>query len=133
MSIVPDIKILGIAVCGLVLSLLGNGLQGYLYMQQRDARVTADEALLHVASDAAGARAAADSCTASVDALSTAAAVQAGMATQAREFALKLAGKHAAAADKILSTPVAVPGNDCASAQARVADLLQSRDRNGGQ
>lgn len=129
MSIVPEVKMLGIAAVGLAVSLLGHGLQGYLYLQQRDARVTAEAALLHVAGDAAGARAAADSCTASVDALSHAAAVQAGMATQAREIALTLAGKHAAAADKILSTPEAVPGNDCASAQARVSDLLQSRGR----
>lgn len=131
MSVVPEIKILTVAAIGLVVSLLGNALQGYAYLQQRDALTESRTTLTHAAGDTALARAAADSCSASVEGLGTAAAVQAGLATQAREFALTLAGKHAAAADKILSTPPAVPGNDCASAQARVADLLASRQKVG--
>lgn len=131
MSIASEIKILTLAVAGLAMSLAGNGLQGYVYLQQRDALTEARTTLTHSAEATDLAQRAANSCSASITALETAAAVQAALATQAREFANKLAGKHAAAADKILSTPPAVPGNDCASAQARVADLLAARKKGG--
>lgn len=131
MSIASEIKILTLALGGLVASLAGNGLQGYVYLQQRDALAEARTTLIHAAGETSTARDAANSCSASITALETSAAVQAALATQAREFANKLAGKHAAAADKILSTPPAVPGNDCASAQARVADLLAARKKGG--
>ncbi|MDH0049622.1 hypothetical protein [Comamonas terrigena] len=131
MSIVPEIKMLTVAVVGLAASLAGNALQGHLYLQQRDALTEARTTLTHSAEATDLAQRAANSCSASITALGTAAAVQAGLATQAREFANKLAGKHAAAADKILSTPPAVPGNDCASAQARVSDMLAARKKGG--
>lgn len=131
MSIASEIKILTAALVGLAMSLAGNGLQGYVYLQQRDALTEARTTLTHSAEATDLAQRAANSCSASITALETAAAVQAGLAKQAREFATKLAGKHAAAADKILSTPPAVPGNDCASAQARVGDLLASRKKGG--
>nr|WP_315540218.1 hypothetical protein [uncultured Comamonas sp.] len=131
MSIVPEIKILTLAVVALAASLAGNAIQGYGYLQQRDALTEARTTLTHAAGETATAQAAANSCSASIEALSTAAAVQAALGTQAREFANTLAGKHSAAADKILSTPPAVPGNDCASAQARVADLLAARKKGG--
>ncbi|MDR0212884.1 MAG: hypothetical protein LBJ15_02630 [Comamonas sp.] len=131
MSWAPEVKLLSLAAGALVVALAGNALQGYVYLQQRDAITESRTTLTHAAGDTALAQAAADSCSASIGALSTAAAVQAGLATQAREFAQTLAGKHAAAADKILATPPAVPGNDCASAQARVADLLAARKKGG--
>ena len=131
MSIASEIKILTLAVVGLAASLAGNALQGYVYLQQRDALTEARTTLTRAAGETDTARAAANSCNASITALETTATVQAALGTQAREFAIKLAGKHAAAADKILSTPPAVPGNDCASAQARVADLLSARKRGG--
>ncbi|WP_313570204.1 hypothetical protein [Comamonas terrigena] len=131
MSIASEIKILTLAGLGLVMSLAGNGLQGYVYLQQRDALTEARTTLTNSAEATDLAQRAANSCSASITTLETSAAVQAALATQAREFANKLAGKHAAAADKILSTPPAVPGNDCASAQARVADLLAARKKGG--
>lgn len=131
MSIASEIKILTLALVVLAASLAGNALQGHLYLQQRDALTETRTTLTHAAGETANAQAAANSCSASIDALSTAAAVQAALGTQAREFANTLAGKHAAAADKILSTPPAVLGNDCASAQARVADLLAARKKGG--
>lgn len=131
MSIASEIKILTLAVVGLAMSLAGNVLQAYVYLQQRDALAETRTTLTNSAEATDLAQRAANSCSASVTALGTAAAVQAALATQAREFANTLAGKHAAAADKILSTPPAVPGNDCASAQARVADLLAARKKGG--
>lgn len=131
MSIVPEIKILTLAVVGLAASLVGNALQGYVYLQQRDALTEARTTLIHAAETTDLAQREANSCSASITALETTATVQAALGAQAREFAIKLAGKHAAAADKILSTPPAVPGNDCASAQARVADLLAARNKGG--
>lgn len=131
MNIASEIKILTLALVGLVASLAGNGLQGYVYLQQRDALTEARTTLTHAAGETTKALAVADSCSASITALETSAAVQAALATQARDFATKLAVKHAAAADKILSMPPAVPGNDCASAQARVADLLAARKKGG--
>lgn len=131
MSIVPEIKMLTVAVVGLVASLAGNALQGYVYLQQRDALTEARTTLTHAAETTDLAQRAANSCSASITALETTVTVQAALGTQAREFANKLAGKHAAAADKILSTPPSVPGDDCASAQARVTDLLSARKKGG--
>lgn len=129
---IRELKVTTICVIALLLSAICNVVQGYVYLQQRDALTEARTTLNHAADETANALWAANSCSASITALETAATVQAALGTQAREFAIKLAGKHAAAADKILSTPPAVPGNDCASAQARVADLLAARKKGGG-
>lgn len=124
---------LPVALCaGLALSLLANLAAGYLYLQQRDVAVTATNNLQHAASDTVTARAAADACSASVEGLAASAAVMASQLEAARQAAAQQASKHNAVADKILSTPAAVPGDDCASAQKRVAEILASRDQKGG-
>lgn len=120
---------LGIA---LGLSVLANAGAAYVYLQQRDALTAAVNNLEHAAGDTATARAAADACSASVEALAASAAVMASQLEAARADAAQRAGQHYAKADKILATPAAVPGDACASAQKRVADILASRDPKGG-
>lgn len=114
------------------LSLLANVGAGYVYLQQRDALVIVGNNLTHAAGDTATARAAADVCSASVEALAVSAAVIASQLEAARDAAAGQAGQHNKRADKILSTPAAVPGDACASAKKRVADVLASRDQKGG-
>ena len=117
----------------LLLSVLGNVGQGLLYLRQRDAATLARSDANHAGDTASLARASADVCTKSVDALVD---VNKGLQTerdQARQLAAKAARGHGARADKILATPAAVPGDACASAQARVAALLASRKPAGGQ
>lgn len=114
------------------LSVLANVGAGYVYLQQRDALTIAGNDLEHAAGDTATARAAADACSASVEALATSAAVMASQLEAARTAAAQRAGHHYAKADKILATPAAVPGDACASAQKRVADILASRGQKGG-
>lgn len=120
---------LGVA---LALSVLANAGAGYIYLQQRDALTIAGNNLTHAAGDAATARAAAAACSESVEALAASAAVMASQLEAARTAAAQKAGTHMAKADVILSTPAAVPGNDCASAQARVASILANRTQKGG-
>ena len=79
------------------------------------------------------ARASADVCTQAVEALQLAGEGLKRERDQARAQAAAVAAGHKARADKILSMPAAVPGDSCASAQARVAELLASRKSEGGQ
>lgn len=120
---------LGVA---LALSVAANAGAAYIYLQQRDALTIAGNDLKHAAGDTSLARAAADACSASIDALATSAAVIASQLEAARIDAAQQSGKHMAKADVILSTPAAVPGNDCASAQKRVANILANRTQKGG-
>lgn len=113
-------------------SILANAGAGYLYLQQRDALAVAANDLEHAVGDTAAAQADASACSASVEALATSAAVMASQLEAARQAAQQRAGKHFAAADQILSTPPAVPGDACASAQKRVANILASRPQKGG-
>lgn len=122
---------IGLAVA-LGVSVLANAGAGYVYLQQRDALIVASNNLEHAAGDTATARAAADACSASVEALAASAAVMASQLEAARTDAAQRAGQHYAKADKILTTPAAVPGDACASAQKRVTDILASRNQKGG-
>ena len=79
------------------------------------------------------ARASADVCTKAVEALQLVGEGLKRERDQARAQAAAVAAGHKARADKILSTPAAVPGDACASAQARVAELLAARKSGGGQ
>lgn len=79
------------------------------------------------------ARASADVCTQAVEALQLAGEGLKRERDQARAQAAAVAAGYKTRADKILSTPAAVPGDACASAQARVTELLASRQSGGGQ
>lgn len=116
----------------LLLSVLANAGAGYVYLQQRDALTVAGNNLEHSAGEVATARAAAEACSASIEALSAAAAVMASQLESERAAARMIASQHYGRADKILSTPAAVPGDACASAQKRVAEILATRQKEGG-
>lgn len=116
----------------LVISLAGNAGAVYVYLQQRDALAIAGNNLEHKEGETVTARAAAESCSASITALAVSAAVMASQMEPLRLAAQQRAGKHYAAADKILSTPAAVPGDACASAQKRVSEILATRQKEGG-
>ena len=102
-------------------------------LQLREALTLARSDADHAAEKESLARASADVCTQAVDALQLAGEGLKRERDQARQQAATAARDHSARADKILSTPAAVPGDACASAQARVAELLSSRKSTGGQ
>lgn len=131
MSITPPQLTAGLGLA-LVLSLVANIGAGYIYLQQRDALAIAGNNLEHKESETVTARAAAEACSASVGALAASAAVMASQLEPLRLAAQQRAGKHFAQADKILSTPAAVPGDACASAQKRVSEILATRTKGGG-
>lgn len=102
-------------------------------LRLRDALTLAKSDADHAAEKESLARASADVCTQAVDALHLVGEGLKRERDQARAQAAAVAAGHKARADKILSTPSAVPGDACASAQARVAELLASRRSGGGQ
>ena len=69
----------------------------------------------------------AQACSDGVQRLQALAESRAREAAAARKLAAQAALQHAARADAVLAAPPAVPGDDCASAKARVADWLQRR------
>ncbi|QOQ81105.1 hypothetical protein INP81_17365 [Comamonas thiooxydans] len=117
----------------LLLSLAGNVGLSLIYVGQRDAATLAKSDADHAADKESLARASADVCTTAVDALQLVGEGLKRERDQARAQAAAVAAGHKARADKILSTPAAVPGDACASAQVRVAELLASRKSGGGQ
>jgi hypothetical protein len=66
-------------------------------------------------------------CSDGVARLQALAESRAREAAAARKLAAQAAADHARRADAVLSAPPAVPGDDCASAKARVAAWLQRR------
>lgn len=97
-----------------------NAATGWAWLQARDQVATLQERV-EAAVDVAG------QCSRSVEELQQTAAKQAA----ASKIAIAAANKRAAAghqvADQILAKPPAVPGNDCASAQAQVDEWLANR------
>lgn len=122
-----------VLVVALILSGLVNVGAVREVLQLRDALTLAKSDTEHAAEKESLARASADVCTQAVDALQLAGEGLKRERDQARAQAAAVAAGHKARADKILSTPAAVPGDACASAQARVAALLASRKTGGGQ
>lgn len=109
------------------LSLAVNGLLGWAYLGQRDDTTEARTALRDMESQRDGARQAASACSDSVDDLRELADQRAREAASARAAAASTAQGHNQRADTILATPAPVPGDVCASAQARVDSWLQGR------
>lgn len=70
---------------------------------------------------------AAQACSVGVRRLSTLAEQRAKEAAKARQQAADRARQHNRRADAVLAAPPAVPGNDCASADARMRQWLKSR------
>lgn len=120
-------------VLALLVSLAGNLAQGWAYLHKRDAAILARSDADRAGEKESLARESANVCTKAVDALLLAGEGLKQERDHARAQAAAVSAGHKARADKILSTPAAVPGDACASAQARVAELLASRKAGGGQ
>lgn len=120
-------------ILALLVSLVGNLAQGWAYLHKRDAAILARSDADHAGEKESQARESADVCTKAVEALQLVGEGLKRERDQDRAQAAAAAVGHKARADKILSTSAAVPGDACASAQARVAELLASRKSGGGQ
>lgn len=127
------VKIAAALALALLLSLAGNVGLTLMYVGQRDAATLARSDADHAGEKESLARGSADVCTKAVEALQLVGQGLKQERDQARARAAAVAAGHKARADKILSTPAAVPGDACASAQARVSELLASRQTGGGQ
>lgn len=109
------------------LSIALNAALGWAYLGQRDKTAKAESAVTAMEQQRDGAREAASTCSDAVEDLRNVADQRAAEAKSARAEAAARAKGHNKKADDILSTPAAVPGDDCRSAQVRVADWLKGR------
>lgn len=109
------------------LSIALNAALGWAYLGQRDKTAKAEAGVIAMEQQRDGAREAASTCSDAVEDLRTVADQRAAEAKAARAEAAARAKGHNQKADSILSTPPAVPGDDCRSAQVRVADWLKGR------
>ena len=123
--------LIGVLALLLLASAGVNVLATGAYIKQRDAATVARKDVELVQGDAAVARAAAEACSAGVYELGQAAATREANSAQARQQAAEVAEKHNARADAVLAAAPAVPGNACASAQARAAGWLAERKTGG--
>lgn len=114
-------------IVALAISVAANAVLGWAYLGQRDDTAVAKTALRDMEGQRDGARQAASACSDSVDDLRELADKRAREAVPARAAAASAAQGHSQRADVILSTPAPVPGDVCASAQARVDDWLKGR------
>ncbi len=111
----------------LAASLAANGLLGWAYLSQRDATTEARSDLQTMKEQRDGIRSAASACSIGVEQLAQAGEQRAAAAASARQAAAGRAAEHNRKADAILAAPAAVPGDACASAQARVDEWLKGR------
>lgn len=111
----------------ILLSLAANAVLGWAYLGQRDDTTQAQTALRDMEGQRDGARGAASACSDSVEALRELADKQAREGAAMRAAAAGKAKGHNQRADAILAAPATVPGDVCASAQARVDEWLKGR------
>lgn len=109
-----------VLACALALSVAGNAAIGWAWRAARD-QVVATTA------ERDNARAAASACSDATEALRELADKRAAEAKRVQAAARLAAGAHEGRAQQILSTPAAVPGNDCGSARVRVHGWLKGR------
>lgn len=109
------------------LSLAVNALLGWAYLGQRDDTTTAQAALRDMEGQRDGAREAASACSDSVEGLRELEEQRGRDAARARAAAAGKALGYNQRADQILAAPAPVPGDACASAQARVDSWLKGR------
>lgn len=112
-------------IVALAISVAANAALGWAYLGQRDDTATAQADLRDMEVQRNGIRQVASECSASVDDLRKLAERRYVVAAPARAAAASVAQGHNQRADVILSTPV--PGDVCASAQARVDEWLKGR------
>lgn len=111
----------------LAASLAANAALGWAWLGQRDDTATAKAEATAMQQQRDGIRSAASACSAGVDELAQAGKQRAAAAAPVRQAAASRAAVHNAKADEILSAPPPVPGDACASAQARVDQWLKGR------
>jgi septal ring factor EnvC (AmiA/AmiB activator) len=111
----------------LAISVAMNAALGWAYLGQRDDTATVQAELRGMQDQRDGARQAASACSDSVDDLRELANKRAREAAPARAAAASAAQGHNQRADQILAAPAPVPGDVCASAQARVDHWLKGR------
>ena len=111
----------------LAISVAANAVLGWAYLGQRDDTTEARTALRDMEGQRDGARQLASECSASVDDLRKLADRRYTVAAPARAAAASAAQAHNQRADAILAAPAPIPGDACASAQARVDSWLQGR------
>lgn len=104
----------------LALSLLGNALLAWLWVGAREGAAVATHEGGH-------ARAAAAACSEGTEVLVQQADKREGEGRDRQAAAAKVALEHERKAQDILITPAAVPGDSCASAQARIDEWLADR------
>ncbi|MBL7089520.1 MAG: hypothetical protein ISS20_11970 [Acidovorax sp.] len=114
-------------LAALAISVAANAALGWAYLGQRDYTTEARTALRDMEGQRDGARQVASACSDSVDDLRELADKRARDAAPARAAAASAAQGHNTRADQILAAPQPVPGDACASAQARVDDWLKGR------
>lgn len=112
----------------LLCSLVMNGLLGWGYLAGRDKLAALQERVQAVAQERDSALASAQACSDGVQRLQALAESRAREAAAARRQAAQAAADHARRADEVLAAPPAVPGDDCASAKARVQNWLKARE-----
>ena len=115
------------AAVALAASLCANAALGWLWLAERDDVAEAHARIEAVQQELGTAQAAGQACSAGVQRLEKLAEARAQEAAQARRQAQAKARQHAARADAVLAEPPAVPGDDCASARARVRGWLEGR------
>ena len=115
------------AAVALAASLAANAALGWLWLDARDNVADARARIEAVQGERDAAQAAGQACSDGVQRLQALTESRAREAAAARRQAAQAAADHARRADAVLSAPPAVPGDDCASAKARVADWLQRR------
>lgn len=111
----------------LAISVAANAALGWAWLGQRDDTTQAQADLRNMQGQRDGARQLASECSASVDDLRKLADRRYIVAAPARAAAASAAHSHNQRADQILAAPALVPGDVCASAQARVDSWLQGR------
>ncbi|MCT6720025.1 hypothetical protein [Acidovorax sp. K2F] len=114
-------------IVALAISVAANAVLGWAYLGQRDETATAQADLRAMEGQRDGARQAASACSDSVDDLRELADKRTREAAPARAVAASTARVHNQRADEILAAPAPVPGDVCASAQARVDGWLKGR------
>lgn len=104
----------------LALSIASNGALGWAWLGARDQVAT-------TTTERDNARAAASACSDATEALRELADKRGAEAARAQVEARKAAGHREGRAQQILSTPAALPGDDCGSARVRVDGWLKGR------
>lgn len=113
-------SVVQVLVLALALSMAGNAALGWAWLGARD-----QVAIATIERD--DARAAASACSDATEALRELADKRGAEAKRAQARAREAASRREGRAQQILSTPAAVPGDDCGSARVRVDRWLKGR------